>query len=163
MRTLPYLFAIVTCLGLFVNAQNIILTPSHNRLTTQEQDTVKYYGILSDTFLYETFELYPDNTFKWTSEYDLNFSKYGSYRIENNILTLNYDLEPTNSDGISGNHSMQSLCKAAPQKECYAIKRNRLILLNENGDKVRRRKDRSFRKGLSWIFGHKYRIHKIEN
>ena len=46
------------------------------------QDTLSYRGILGGRLLYETIKLYPDGTFKRTSEYDLSWPEYGLYKFE---------------------------------------------------------------------------------
>lgn len=112
------------------------------------QDTIKYVEIIGDALLYESFELYPDSTFKWTSEYDLTFSEYGKYKINDKILELNYY---TGSKNI---HSKPT------RIERYIIEHDKLVIL-KNSKKIKRRKDPSLRKGLGWLFGHKYIIRKI--
>ncbi len=109
--------------------------------TANAQDTVRYSGVIAGTFLYETIELYPDSTFRWTSEYDLCFFEDGTFTIEENALTLNY---------------------ASNRTERYEIDGEKLYPLNDRGRKLRRRKERSFRKGLSSIFGHKYVLYLAE-
>jgi predicted TPR repeat methyltransferase len=107
------------------------------------QDTLKYQGFLAQILLIKSIELYPEGTFKWTSEYDLTWSETGEYELSNDTLVLNY----LNRD----------------KKETYIKKHSGLIKLDKNGVPVRRVKDKSLRTKWSWLraYRHNYEIRKV--
>jgi len=133
-----------------VSAFCLIAIPS---TAQNDLDTISYTGTLGP-MLYETIELYPDKSFKWTSEYDLSWSEYGTYTIEEDELKLEYYTKSPNTNPRTSNTQI-------PDKiEIFEIEGNLIYRLNRKGKKIKRIKDRSFKIGLSWIFGHKYRIQK---
>jgi hypothetical protein len=107
------------------------------------QDTLKYQGFLAQILLIKSIELYPEGTFKWTSEYDLTWSETGEYELSNDTLVLNY----LNRD----------------KKETYIKKHSGLIKLDKNGVPFRRVKDKSLRTKWSWLraYRHNYEIRKV--
>jgi hypothetical protein len=120
------------------------------------QDTAYYQGFLSG-ILFESIALYPDNTFRWTSEYDLIWSEYGQYKLENNKLQLKF-YSSLNDTTLSDTTIMIS----NPTKiENFIAEKEKLFRLNKSGRKIHRTKDKSIRTHWSWIFGHKYEIIKI--
>lgn len=105
------------------------------------QDTLRWVSMLDDVLLYESIELYPNATFKWTSEYDLSFSETGTYEQKGKLLTLTFSHSKT---------------KISVKK--FLIEGEEMYLLNEKGKKVRLIKDSSVKTPWSWLrFGrHRY-------
>jgi len=97
------------------------------------QDTIRYVGKLDDLLIYESIELYSDSTFKWTSEYDLSWSEYGKYKLSEQKLTLNFN--------ESGENKIKT----------YEIEKDKMYLLDKNGLKVKKLKDKSFKTKWSWL------------
>ena len=123
------------------------------------QDTIIYQGIVNRKLLYETINLYPDKTFKRTSEYDLKWSEYGIYSIENNYLKLTYKFGgKKNSE--SGKDSV-SKAEKTNKTEKFLIENIYLYRLTDSGKKIRRIKDQSIRTNWSWLIGHNYEIKKV--
>lgn len=121
------------------------------------QDTLSYQGILGGKILYETIKLYPDGTFKWTSEYDLSWSEYGLYKLEAENLTLDYYLsseQPTRMSLVDTIRYVERPIKT----EKFIIGNDRLYRINHRGEKIKRIKDKSIRLPWSWVtnFRHKY-------
>jgi hypothetical protein len=123
------------------------------------QDTTIYIGLLGNKILYETIELYPDSTFKWTSEYDLTWSEYGIYEIDSNKLELKYFLEFDYPKSMSLKDSIQ-LIKDPRKTITYSYENGSLFRFNETGKRVRRIQDKSVKTSWSWItrHRHKYKI-----
>ena len=120
----------------------IFLINFSNRLFGQ--DTIIYRGFVRGILLHESIELYPDKTFKWTSEYDLNWSEYGIFEIDNNNLQLKYYLSYNHLKTTSINDSIMQNEK--PVKiENFKIKKEKLYRLNKLGLKIRRIRDKSIR------------------
>jgi hypothetical protein len=139
--------------GLYI--LSLILTTITNNVFAQ--DTVRYNGILKGFLLYESIELYTDGTFKWTSEYDLSWSEYGLYKVTNETLLLNY------YPGINKISKEISVSEKPIKVEEFEIYQNKLYLLDQNGHRIKKRKDKSIKTKWSWIYGnrHKYEIKKI--
>lgn len=121
------------------------------------QDTLSYQGILGGKILYETIKLYPDGTFKWTSEYDLSWSEYGLYKLEAENLTLDYYLsseQPTKMSLVDTIRHIERPIKT----EKFIVGNDRLYRINNRGEKIKRIKDKSIRLPWSWAtnFRHKY-------
>lgn len=116
----------------------------------ESQDTIRYEGIVS-VMLYESIELYSDNSFKWTSEYDLTWSEYGIYKIEEDTLILQY----YGFDNIDIDTS-ESISESPNKTEYFLIGDNQIYRLNKRGRKIKRRRDSSFKYKMSGLFGHKY-------
>lgn len=110
------------------------------------QDTLKYEGFLNKILLVESIELYPDGTFKWTSEYDLSWSELGEYEILTDKLILNFSNQKT-------------------KIETYFMTETGLIKLDEEGEPIKKIKDKSFKTKWSWLKGnrHDYQIKKVPN
>jgi hypothetical protein len=122
------------------------------------QDTIIYRGFVG-RILYESIELYPDKTFKWTSEYDLSWSEYGLYEIDNNNLQLKYYISFNRPTTMSMNDSIMQIEK--PVKiENFKLDKELLYKLNKSGREIHRVKDKSISTCLSSIFGHKYELKK---
>ncbi|WP_330096234.1 hypothetical protein [Flagellimonas taeanensis] len=126
-----------------------------NFLKSYGQDTIRLKGLLRETFLLESFELYPDKTFKWTNEYDLSWSEYGEYKIENNILTLDFYIflwEPTSM-------SIKDSIAESPKKlntRIFEIGGKRVYPITEKGKRIIKMKDPYYRRKWSWLFGNRY-------
>ena len=120
----------------------------------ESQDTIRYEGIVS-VMLYESIELYSDNSFKWTSEYDLSWSEYGIYKIKQDTLILQY----YGFDNIDIDTS-ESINESPSKTEYFLIGDNQIYRLNKRGRKIKRRRDKSFKYKMSCLFGHKYCILK---
>lgn len=104
------------------------------------QETVKYSSFLDNVLLYETIELYPDSTFKWTSEYDLQWSEYGTYKIKGSELILSY--------------------KEASKTELFEVDGPHLYRIKKNGRRIKKVKDKSV-KGSGFLrYKHAYVIRK---
>ena len=121
----------------------------------ENQDTIRYQGIAS-IMLYESIELYPNNIFKWTSEYDLSWSEYGIYEIKDKKLILKYysKLNELNKTLLS------EITESPDKAEFFLIGGNQIYRVNKRGKKIKRIRDKSFKYKMSWLFGHKYRILK---
>jgi len=123
------------------------------------QDTVVYRGFLNGNLLYESIELYPDSTFKWTSEYDLNWNEYGLYNIDKNNLKLIFFLESGHPKTMSLRDSILQI--EMPTKiENFIIDKEKLYRQTNSGQKIMRIKDKSIKTPWSWAFGHKYELKK---
>ena len=125
------------------------------------QDTNKYNGILGDNLLYESIELYPDSTFKWTSEYDLSFSSYGQYSIEDNRLLLNHYFDWGKPKTMTVADSIATMNKPT-KSDLFIMGDGKMYRTNNSGKKKMRIKDRSLKTPWSWLFGLKYVLIKEE-
>jgi len=122
------------------------------------QDALSYRGILGGRLLYETIKLYPDGTFKWTSEYDLSWSEYGLYKFESENLTLDYYLSSEQPKTMTLIDTVKFFVKPI-KSEKFIVDNDHLYRLNDRGEKIKRKKDKSIR--LSWSWASNYR-HKYE-
>ena len=111
----------------------------------------KIYKMHLNGFFYESLKLFENGNYEKTSEYDIVLTTKGTYKIIANKLLLfeGSDL----SKNIIDNNS-----KA---KYEYFIEGN-ILIIDKNGRKKHRIKDKSLSKGLSNYFGHKYE-YKLEN
>jgi len=137
---------------------NIIIGLSFllNSINAQKQDTIRYEGTLG-IMLFESIELYPNNYFKWTSEYDLSWSEFGLYENNGKDLILKFYDNLDESNKILSENENSTHTKT----EILMIDGNQLFRLNKKGKKIKRIRDKSFKYKLSWLFGHKYQILKI--
>ena len=119
------------------------------------QDTIRYNGIIADKLLYESIELYPDNTFKWTSEYDLSFSTYGKYHIDDNRLHLNHYIDWIKPKTMTLADSIATLDQPT-ESEIFIMSGEKMYRTDDKGKKKRRIRDQSLKTPWSWLFGHKY-------
>ncbi len=119
------------------------------------QDTIRYNGIIADKLFYESIELYSDNTFKWTSEYDLSFSSYGKYHIEDNRLQLNHYIDWTKPETMTLADSIATIDKPI-KSEIFIMNGEKMYRTDDRGKKKKRIRDRSLETPWSWLFGHKY-------
>lgn len=117
------------------------------------QDKIIYNGISGD-FLIETFEFYPDSTFKWTSEYDLKWSDYGKYKIEKNKLTLDFYIWMIYPETMSLIDSISCIPKKFRTKN-FELEDNRIYTLNKKGRRITRKNEGFFRRKWAWLFGNK--------
>lgn len=109
------------------------------------QDTIRYIGFL-DKLIYESIDLYPDNTFKWTSEYDLSWSEFGYYKINKDTLQLDF----------YGNLIIRQENKIPQKTNRYLIETKKLYLLNDNNRPIKRKKDKSIKTNWSWLYCGRY-------
>lgn len=130
-------------------------------LSVLGQDTLSYRGILGGKLLYETIKLYPDGTFKWTSEYDLSWSEYGLYKFESENLTLDYYLSSEQPKTMTLVDTVKLIEKPI-KTENFIVGDNQLYRLNDRGEIIKWKKDKSIRLPWSWasIFRHKYELIK---
>jgi hypothetical protein len=91
------------------------------------QDTIRYIGKLDGLLLYESIELYPDSSFKWTSEYDLSWSEYGKYTLCDNKLILIF------------NESDKTKIRS------YSIENDKMYLIDDNNQIINKIEDKSVR------------------
>ena len=126
------------------------------------QDTLKYIGLVKNTLLYESIELYENKTFKWTNEYDLVFSSYGKYEIIGDTLILDFyiDLNEPKTMNISDSIKYVSNIDRTSR---FIIENKKLFRLNSKGKIEKSIKDRSIRTKWSWLLGHKYEYYLTEN
>jgi hypothetical protein len=117
------------------------------------QDTVRYYGILSNGLIYESFELYSDSTFKWQNEYDLSWQEFGSYERKGNKLTLNHYIKFQRPFTMRVTDSI-AIVERAFRITNYEFSDSTIFKLNDQNKRVRKIKDNSLRKKWSWLFGH---------
>ena len=123
------------------------------------QDTIIYQAIVDRSLIYETIELYPDSTFKWTSEYDLSWNEYGFYTTDNKYLHLYYisRIEPFEHNKLSDSTFFyQNIIK----EENYLIGSESIYKLDHSGKMIKRIRDKSFKTNWSWLVGHRYEIIK---
>lgn len=114
------------------------------------------YKMIVSGILYESLILFDDGTYKLTSEYDLYFETSGKYEIiENYIFLAEKELY---ENAIKLN---PKLTPGSIANKFFKI-RNDEIFIIKNGKIKRRIFDKSLRKGLSNIFGHKYRYKKFK-
>lgn len=125
------------------------------------QDTTIYRGIIADRLLYETIKLYPNGTFKWTSEYDLSWTEFGLYNYDNGYLTLDYYLEWNQPETMSLMDTIRYIDKPL-KTEIFVVEENGLYRLDKNGEKIIRRQDKSIKLPWSWISGYRHRYEIIE-
>jgi hypothetical protein len=123
------------------------------------QDTIFYRGYIPGKLLIETLELYPNKTFKWTSEYDLSYSQYGVYNLANDNLELKYYLAFNPPKVMSLNDTIE-LIDNPIKIENFKVEKDNLFRLTNSGREIHRIKDSSLRSHCSLIFGHKYEIKK---
>ncbi|OAD42373.1 hypothetical protein [Polaribacter atrinae] len=119
------------------------------------QDTIRLKGHLRETFLLESFELYPDKTFKWTNEYDLSWSEYGEYKIEKNKLTFDFYIWMWKPTSMSIKDSISKVPKKLSTR-IFEIDEKRIYPITEKGKRVIKMKDPYYRRKWSWLFGNKY-------
>ncbi len=143
------------------NSKNSELS-RNNPYFSLRHDTIVYRGFLNGIILYETIELYPNKTFKWTSEYDLSWDEYGVYEMDHNNLQLKYYLLHHRPITMTLKDTIVQLDNPI-KSENFKMKKERLFRLNKLGRKIHRIKDKSIRTCCSWIFGHKYKLIKILN
>ncbi|UAB82317.1 hypothetical protein INR76_06035 [Marixanthomonas sp. SCSIO 43207] len=119
------------------------------------QDTIVYKGILRNTFLIETIELYSDSTFKWTNEYDLSWSEYGKYKIAENKLILDHYIFSVYPETMSLKDSIATLEKPT-QTRILEIENNRIYPMSDKGKRITKMKDPYFRRKWGWLFGNRF-------
>ena len=119
------------------------------------QDTIRYFGTINGKLLYESIELYPDNTFKWVSEYDLSWSEYGIYKKNSDSLILKYY---TINDKID----IDKFAKPS-KKEIFLRANDGLYRLDDKGRKIKKRKDKSINTRWGWLFGYKYKYKIVKS
>ena len=117
------------------------------------QDIIIYNGILGKLSI-ETFEFYPDSTFKWTNEYDLMWSDYGKYKIEGNQLILDFYIWITYPKTMSLIDSISCVPKKFRTK-IFEIENNRIYPLNKRGRRITRRKETFYKRKWAWLLGNK--------
>ena len=127
------------------------------------QDTTKYYGVLG-SFLYETIELYPDSTFKWTRNYDLCWSDYGLYETNKSILKLKFKLESSFPKTMSLRDTLVRIDTVLFVRN-FLIDKSRFYCLDSKGKKVKWLKNDFFDNNWSWLtFGyHRLRYKKMKD
>ncbi|WP_375334486.1 hypothetical protein [Flagellimonas sp. C4] len=127
------------------------------------QETIVYKGILKNTFLIETIELYPDSTFKWTNEYDLSWSEYGIYKIAENKLILDHYIFSVYPETMSLKDSISTL-KKPTQTRILEMENNRIYPLTKKGKRITKMKNSYFRRKWGWLLGNRfeYKIIKTE-
>jgi hypothetical protein len=133
------------CVVLFIIFLSVISKGS-------SQDTIRYSGKIKDIILYESLELYHDNTFKWTSEYDLTFSRYGIYSISKDTLKLYFfDINPPKTMSITDSIK---LIKTPSEMSRYIFYKNKLYWTNRRGKRTSWIKEPSL-----WTFwtGHRFK------
>jgi hypothetical protein len=121
------------------------------------QDTVRYIGVLSNGLIYESFELYPDFTFKWENEYDLSWKEFGLYEKKGNKLTLTHFIKFYNPITMTVADSI-AIIGTAFRISNYEISGDKLYKLNDQNKRVRKIKETSLRKKWSWLFGNRYKL-----
>ena len=125
------------------------------------QDTIRYNGIIADRLLYESIELYPDSTFKWTSEYDHSFSSYGKYYIDDNRLKLDHYIDWIKPKTMTLADSIATIEKLT-KSDILVMVDERMYRTDDRRKKKKRVKYRSLKTPLSWLLGHKYIFLKEE-
>ncbi|OAD46426.1 hypothetical protein LPB303_02520 [Polaribacter atrinae] len=119
------------------------------------QDTIRIKGNLRETFLLESFELYPDKTFKWTNEYDLSWSEYGEYKIKENKLTFDFYIFMWKPISMSIKDSISQTPKILNTR-IFEIEGKRIYPISEKGKRIIKMKDPYYKRKWSWLFGNKY-------
>ncbi|WP_024769512.1 hypothetical protein [Aquimarina macrocephali] len=119
------------------------------------QDTIKLKGHLRETFLLESFEMYPDKTFKWTNEYDLSWSEYGGYKIEKNKLIFDFYIWMWKPTSMSIRDSIAKTPKILNTR-IFEIEGKRVYPITEKGKRIIKMKDPYYRRKWSWLFGNRY-------
>jgi hypothetical protein len=122
----------------------LILTTIGFLSKTYAQDTIKYVGKLDGILIYESIELYSDSTFKWTSEYDLSWSEFGKYNLSEQTLILNFK-------ETAGN-----------KVKTYMIENDKMYLIDNKGNKVKRVKDKSVKLKWSWLKNGRHKFYFIK-
>jgi hypothetical protein len=119
------------------------------------QETIRLQGNLRETFLLESFELYPDKTFKWTNEYDLSWSEYGEYKINENKLTFDFYIFMWKPISMNIKDSIAQTPKILNTR-IFEIDGKRIYPISEKGKRIIKMKDPYYRRKWSWLFGNKY-------
>ena len=125
------------------------------------QDTLSYRGILGGRLLYETIKLYPDGTFRWTSEYDLSWSEYGLYKFKPDNLTLDHYLSSEQPKTMTLIDTIKFFEKPI-NSEKFIVHNDQLYRLNDRGKKIKRKKDKSIRLPWSWASNYKHKYELIK-
>ena len=129
------------------------------------QDTLKFQGIVG-RFLLESFEFYADSTFKWTREYDLRWSTYGTYTLTGTQLKLQFKLDDSNFYFSRANLKGDlKKIKTVQGERILLLMNDKLYALKSNGQKRKWIKNDFFWTKWSWLtFGYR-RLHyrKINN
>jgi len=120
------------------------------------QDTIKYKGLVHNSLLYESFELYPDSTFKWTLEYDLSWDEYGKFKFEGNLLVLDYYIFFDYPKTMSIKDSIRHVY-TPDRTEVFIVEDNLLYRKSVSGKKIKRMKFPSLRTRWSWIYCHRHK------
>ncbi len=109
------------------------------------QDTIRYDGLLNNSLKYESVELYKDQTFKWTSEYDLMWSQYGNYHIAYDTLILNiyFDFSKPKTMSIADSIKVISSHYDVRKFRKYIMDGDKMYRTNLKGKKVKWIKDPS--------------------
>ncbi|MFA5620180.1 MAG: hypothetical protein WDA08_07750 [Weeksellaceae bacterium] len=104
----------------------------------------------------ESFTLYPDNTFKWTNEFDLSWDEYGLYKIENNKLTLDYYI----LFDFPSTMSLKDNISTVPEAEKSIIlemEEDKLYYVGENGKRLPTMLKFPFcKRKWGWLIGNKF-------
>ena len=125
------------------------------------QDTIRYIGLINKGLMYESIELYNDNTFKWTSEFDLSYDEYGNYEIVKDTLILNTYIDFTKPKTMSIVDSIKVISSKWDNRRFrkYIIDRDKMFRTNSHGRKVNRLKVNSFG---NWFTGHRFKYELIK-
>lgn len=103
----------------------------------------------------ESFTLYPDNTFKWTSEFDLSWDEYGLYKIENIKLTLDYYTLFDYSSTMNFKDSISTF-REAEKSIILEMEEDKLYYVGENGKRLPIKLKAPCKRKWGWLIGNKY-------
>jgi hypothetical protein len=126
-------------------------------LSVKAQNEVSLYEMNVNGILYESLTIYDDGTYKLTSEYDLTFDNYGRYEIIEDYLFLADENIYQNAVKLNN-----KLTPGTISNKVFKIEEDRIYIF-EKGRIRKRIFDKSMRKGLSNLFGHKYLYLKNKN
>lgn len=126
-----------------------------------KNDTIKYNGYFVDCFLMESYTLYPDHTFKWTSEFDLSWNEYGRYTRNDNILKFDFYIQMNDPKTMSLRDSIQVAMKSQSQNkpirtEYLEDADKNLYYVDKNGKRKPTKKKAPCKRPFGWLFGNKY-------
>ncbi len=132
-----------------------------------KNDTIKYKGLFVNCFLMESYTLYPDSTFKWTSEFDLSWNEYGKYTLIDSIYKLEFYVEMNYPKTMTLKDSIE-----VAKRNYKPIRTEFLEDAGENLHYVDENRKRSptklkapCKRPFGWLFGNKYQyvIYRVDD
>ena len=127
-----------------------------------KNDTIKYNGFFVDCFLMESYTLYPDSTFKWTSEFDLSWNEYGKYIRNDSIVKFDFYIQMNYPKTMSLKDSIEMAVKSKShtdnpiRTEYLEDAGENLYYVDKNGKRAPTKMKAPCKRPFGWLFGNKY-------